>query len=192
MTEETVVAPPSANQRKYLLVYLLASVGISSAIYYFPDYTLLELLTARHSAGLLRLLGLQVQNYAVSGASFLDGFEIVRDCTGVQVLAFFAGLVLPAKGISTLKKALMVFTASTGLYVVNVARIAVQILMYHSGLLEWTEIHDLFGRLLSGMAVFAMVMIYAAIVPEFKEFLLGILSSVVSRKTWSLSPTTQQ
>jgi exosortase/archaeosortase len=40
----------------------------------------------------------------VSGLSF--GYEIIRDCTGIQVIAVFAGLILPLPRGTWSRKAL--------------------------------------------------------------------------------------
>lgn len=156
----------------YLPLYLFACVGIALAIYYLPDYTFLEELTAKYSAGLSGLFGVHVHRQHVQGSVVLNGFRIVKDCTGVQVLAFLAGLLLPARNVPAVKKALMLSTASSGLLVTNAFRIAVQIVTYHLGILQWMIAHDVFGWIASVMVMFTLVVTYARLVPEFEEFLL--------------------
>ncbi len=176
----------NGKHRHRLTMYLLAFAGISISIYYLPDYRPLEEVTARYSAGILEWLGYSTTSFNKGNTIFLDNFEIAKDCTGIQALAFLAGLVLPARGIHTLKKTLMLSTAATGLLVINSLRIALQVIAYRSGILEWAAAHDLLGRILSGFAIFLTIMIYTSLVPEFREFLLETFSGTGFRRLGSL------
>ena len=173
------------RQEHQLVIYLLAFAGISISIYYLPDYRPLEELTARYSAGILQWLGFPA-TILKGSTNFLDNFEIAKDCTGIQALAALAGLVLPARRIHSLKKILMLSTAATGLLVINSLRIALQVVTYRLGILEWAAAHDLLGRILSGSAIFLTIMIYASLVPEFREFLLETFSGTAVRRLGSL------
>ena len=171
-------ASSSPDKSFYLPLYLFACAGIALAIYYLPDYTFLEELTARYSAGLSGLFGVQLRYWHDQGSVVLNGFRIVKDCTGVQVLAFLGGLLLPAGHVPVVKKVLVLSTASSGLLVVNALRIAVQIVTYHLGIFHWTVAHDVFGWIASVAVMFTLVVAYAKLVPEFEEFLLDAVASI--------------
>jgi len=151
---------------------------ISLAIYYLPSFKLLEISTASHSSKLLRALGFDSRSYMLDSRAIVDGFEIEKDCTGVQVFALLAGLVLPVPLISVRRKLLLLSATAVAIYVLNVVRIALQIWLYYGNILPWTSVHDSFGRVLAAFSVFALILVTAKIFPEYEQFLLRIFSVI--------------
>jgi len=68
---------------------------IAAGLYYLPNYNFLERWTAYHSALLLRLMGMEGTYGVVNGLPYVNEFQIVTECTGIQVVAIFAGILLP-------------------------------------------------------------------------------------------------
>jgi exosortase/archaeosortase len=73
-------------------------------MYYVPNYFFLEKATADHTAFLLNSLGMGVKTKVVSESVFLANIKIVKDCTGVQVVAVFFGILLPLPNAPWKKK----------------------------------------------------------------------------------------
>jgi exosortase/archaeosortase family protein len=161
-----------------VIAYALVATIISLAIYYLPDYTPLEISIANHSSWLLHALGFESRIHMFDSSVLVDGFVIERDCTGIQVLAVFAGLVLPVPSITGRRKLILLSSVALATYALNVARIVLQIRLYYGNLLSWGSVHDFFGRLLAIFSVFVLVLVTAKAFPEFKQFLMRTVAIV--------------
>jgi len=113
-------------------------------VYYLPNYFLLEKLIADHTASFLNAFGLQVQTRVIGEHVFLADIEIVKDCTGVQVIAVFLGIIIPIPKATVKKKLLALTVISISLYVANLLRIALEFslvyLIFYLG--PWRTIHS--------------------------------------------------
>jgi hypothetical protein len=78
-----------------VMPYMAAAALIILGVYFLPNYLFLEVWTANHAAYLLSLIGMDARVIINGGAAFLDGIHIVRECTGIQVIAVFMGLLIP-------------------------------------------------------------------------------------------------
>jgi len=88
------VEPKTHPPRKVVLTYVVAAAAIIVVVYYLPNYFFLEKLVADHAAVLLNAAGLQVQTELVGENVLLANIKIVKDCTGVQVIAVFLGMII--------------------------------------------------------------------------------------------------
>src|SRR3989304_9144737 len=86
--------------------YVTAAVSISWAIYFAPEYFWLEKIPADWSAGLLNLMGIVAYSWISGSKAFVNEFEVSQDCTGIQVIAVFAGILIPLPRVGWKRKTL--------------------------------------------------------------------------------------
>ncbi|UCE44203.1 MAG: archaeosortase/exosortase family protein [Candidatus Bathyarchaeota archaeon] len=161
--------------------YLLAAVTIVLIIYYLPNYFFLEEATAHHTAFLLNIVGVDVQSKVVGNRAFVDQIRIVKDCTGIQVLAVFLGLILPLPNASLKKKALALLILSGILYVANILRITLEFWLVYFNVLPWILAHYPLSLVLGVVGVFLLVLVADCLLPEFGELLYQIARCVKRR-----------
>jgi len=157
-----------------IILYILTALLIVLIIYYVPDYFFLERTTADHTAFLLNAVGVDVQSKAVGDKAFLNEIEIVKDCTGIQVIAVFLGLFIPLPNASLKKKLLTLFVLSVILHVANVLRIALEFWLVHFDVLPWTLVHYPLSLLFGILGVLFLVLVTDRLLPEFGNFIFYI------------------
>jgi exosortase/archaeosortase family protein len=162
---------------KKLISYIAASVTIILIIYYLPNYFFLEKATADHTAFLLNVLGMNVQTRVVSENVFLANIKIVKDCTGVQVIAVFFGMLIPIPKAPLKKKLLTLGIVSILLYAANVVRIALEFSLVYLNILPWFLAHYPLSLLLGIIGVLTMVFVANRLLPEFGGFLFNTTRS---------------
>jgi exosortase/archaeosortase family protein len=163
----------SHHPRNFVL-YIAAATIIILVVYYLPNYFFLERATADHSAFLLNSLGIHVETKIVGEDVFLAEVKIVKDCTGVQVIAVFLGLLLPLPNAHWKKKLLALSIVSIVLYVANVLRIALEFSLVHLKVLPWFLAHYPLSLLLGIIGVFILVIVTDRLMPEFKDCLFQV------------------
>jgi exosortase/archaeosortase family protein len=161
--------------RQWALPYAIAAATIALSVYYMPNYFFLERATADHAASLLNLLGANVQTYIVGQTAFLENIRVVKECTGVQVIAVFLGLLIPLPGASWRMKLLTLATATASVYVANVLRIALEFWLVYNGVLPWSLAHYPMSLLLGIIGVAILVLVTDRLLPEFGDFLFGAI-----------------
>ena len=165
---ETKNHPP-----RKIIPYIAAAAVIILIIYYLPNYLFLEKATADHTAFLLNSLGMSVQTKVISGNVFLADIKIVKDCTGVQVIAVFFGLLIPIPNAPLKKKVLTLAVVFTFLYVANVLRIALEFCLVYFNVLPWFLAHYPLSLLLGIIGVLMLVFVTDHLLPEFGDFILN-------------------
>ncbi|MEM2896987.1 MAG: exosortase/archaeosortase family protein [Candidatus Bathyarchaeia archaeon] len=153
------------------IIYTLLAILISIMIYYLPDYSFLEFITAQHSAVMLNLIGIQAKAWSIGNKAFLNEVQIVRDCTGIQVIAVFMGILLPLPKASWRRKLLAVAIVAISVYLANVARIALEIWLLYNGILPWSLAHYPLGIVLGVFSVAFLVIVANFFIPEISEFI---------------------
>jgi exosortase/archaeosortase family protein len=156
-----------------IIPYMFAAAIIILMIYYLPNYFFLEKATADHTAFLLNSLGMGVKTKVVSENVFLANIKIVKDCTGVQVIAVCFGMLIPIPNAPLKKKLLTLVIVSTFLYVSNVLRIALEFSLVYLKILPWSLAHYPLSLLLGIIGVFMLVFVSYHLLPEFGDFLLS-------------------
>jgi exosortase/archaeosortase family protein len=157
-----------------IIPYIAAAAIIILIIYYLPNYFFLEKATADHTALLLNSLGMSVQTKVISENVFLANIKIVKDCTGVQVIAVFFGMLMPIPNAPLKKKLLTLVIVSTFLYAANVLRIALEFCLVYLNVLPWSLAHYPLSLLLGIIGVFILVFVTDHLLPEFGDFLLDV------------------
>ncbi len=168
-TLETKNHPP-----RKIIPYIAAAAIIILIIYYLPNYFFLEKATADHTAFLLNSLGMSVQTKVISENVFLADIKIVKDCTGVQVIAVFFGMLIPIPNAPLKKKLLTLVIVSTFLYVANVLRIALEFSLVYLNILPWFLAHYPLSLLLGIIGVLILVFVTDHLLPEFGDFLFNV------------------
>jgi exosortase/archaeosortase family protein len=156
-----------------IVPYVAVAVIIISIVYYLPNYFFLEKATADHTAFLLNSLGMSVQTMVISGKVYLDEIKVVKDCTGVQVIAVFFGMLISIPNAPLKKKLLTIVTISSVLYVANVLRIVLEFSLVYLKILPWSMAHYPLSLLLGIMGVLILVFIADYLLPEFGDFLFN-------------------
>ncbi len=163
------------NPHQRAMLYAIAAALIVLTIYYIPDYLFLERATADHAASLLNSLGAQVESNTIGGSAYLEDIRVVRDCTGIQVMAVFVGLLIPLPNAPWGKKLLAIATVVASVYVANVLRIALEFWLVFYGILPWSLAHYPLSLLLGVVGVAILVLVTDRMLPEFGTFLLRTL-----------------
>lgn len=165
-----------------VFVYGVLAALIILIIYYLPNYFFLEKAIADHSAFLLNSAGVQVQTKVVGESVFLENIKIVKDCTGVQVLAVFFGMLLPLPNAAWRKKLLALAVICLILYAANVLRIVLEFSLVYFNILPWSLAHYPLSLLLGVIGVLVLVFVTDRLLPEFAQFFLSIARGWSVRK----------
>jgi len=161
------------SPHKIILYFIVAAI-IILAVYYVPNYFFLEKATAEHTAFLLGTFGIHVQTRVVNGSVFLENIKIVKDCTGIQVIAVFLGLIIPVRNAPLKKKILSLAILSVLLYAANLLRIGLEFSLVYLDVLPWALAHYPLSLLLGIIGVFLLVFVANRLMPEFGDFLFNV------------------
>jgi exosortase/archaeosortase family protein len=173
MPKSIMLETNNSPLRKILLFVIPATVIILT-IYYLPNYFFLEKATADHTAFFLNSLGIRVQTNVVNESVFLANIKIVKECTGVQVIAIFVGILLPLPNAPWKKKLLTLVIVSTILYAANLLRIALEFSLVYFDILPWSLAHYPLSLLLGIIGVIMLVFVADRLLPEFADFLHNV------------------
>ncbi len=159
-----------------LVLYLCIAVIVTLLVYFLPQPFILAIPTAYVSAILLTWIGVP----SVITVDWLHGavyvavigfqqFQIVRECTGIQVIAVFAGLILPLPRGTWPRKILAVIVVTIMLFVANVLRVVYEIWLVYLGILPWELAHYPMSFVLGVVGVFILCIVAIVLVPGFIE-----------------------
>ena len=156
---------------RFVLVYVAAFLGLALAIYYIPDYSLLEAMTAEHSAGILNAIGIPAYSTVVGNGAYVNKVQIVRECTGIQVIAIFAGLLLPLPRVEWQTKLKAIVVLGFSVYIANVIRVVLELWLLYAGILPWSMAHGPVGAVLGVITVFIFFLVSDRFIPQIGVFL---------------------
>lgn len=159
----------------------MAAVSIAWVIYDVPNYFWFEKMTADWAAGLLNLMGVTANSWASAGKAFLNEFEVTQECTGIQVIAVFAGILLPLPKVGWVKKALAMVIVALSVFGANLVRIALQVWLLYVGIFPWSWIHYPGGLILGVISVTFLVIVADRFIPEIGDFAESALGSLFPR-----------
>jgi exosortase/archaeosortase family protein len=163
---------------KNFLIYGVLSITIILVVYYVPNYFLLENSVANHSASLLSLLGINAPVQYVGDSVLIGNYAVIKDCTGIQVIAVFIGLILPLPKVSVKKKIMSLVLLSGIVYVANILRLILEYYLVSAGILPWSIAHYPLSLILGVFGVFLLVLVNDRIMPEFGEFVFSFTEKV--------------
>ncbi len=159
-----------------LVLYLIIAITITLLVYFLPQPFILGIPTAVVSA--VFLTWVSVPSFAlidwINGIVyvFVIGFQqyqIVRECTGIQVIAVFMGLILPLPRGTWSRKILAVIVVTIILFFANVARVVFEIWLVYMGILPWEMAHYPMSFILGVVGVFVLCIVAILLVPGFIE-----------------------
>ena len=179
------------NQRKRwrsILLYAVAAVALAAGLYYLPDYFMLEKITADSSAALLNLIGIPAESWVRDHRAFVNEFEIERMCTGVQVITVFVGILVPLRHVQWKRKLTAIASVVVLVFLANVARIALEVVLLYKGILPWSLAHYPTGLILGVFSVTFLVIVLDVFIPEIGDYAIGAIESFLPRRTSSASP----
>jgi exosortase/archaeosortase family protein len=169
--------------------YLIIGAALSLVLYYLPDYFILEKMTADHSAALLNWIGIHAASWVRDSRAFVNEFEIERMCTGVQVTAVFAGILVPFPRISWKRKAAAIGSVAILVYFANIGRIALEVLLLYKGILPWYLAHYPTGLILGVFSVAFLVLVLDLFIPEIGDYAVRVVESVAPRRGSQTTPS---
>jgi len=111
--------------------------------------------------------------WEAGGKAFLNELWVERVCTGIQVVAVFAGMILPLPKISWRRKLFAVVLVAIAVHFANIACIALEIWLLYSGLLPWDLAHYPTGLILGIFSVAFLVIATDYFVPEFGDLIMA-------------------
>ncbi len=155
--------------------------GIALAVYYIPNYFLLEKVIAEHSAILMGIIGIKATVWYLGDRVFLNQFEIQRMCTGVQVIAVFLGIVVAMPKVALKKRALAFGIVAVSIYLANVGRIAFEIWLLYNGILPWSLAHYPTGLILGVFAVSFLIVVADHFIPEIGDLAFSAFNGFKKR-----------
>jgi len=168
-----------------IIQYVLIASALSILIYYLPNYYMLEKITADHSAALLNWIGISAKSWTRDGRAFVNEFEIERMCTGIQVTAVFAGLLVPFPKISWKRKLAGIGSVAVLVYLANIGRIALEVVLLYKGILPWYLAHYPTGLILGVFSVAFLVIALDYFIPEFGDYAMRAMDSVLPKRSTS-------
>jgi exosortase/archaeosortase family protein len=168
----------SNSSFKSFAIYLSLAVSIILIVYYVPDYYFLESTIAIHSSTILSFFGLEAPLRFFDGLALVGNYAVVKDCTGVQVMAVFLGLLLPLPGVSWLRKVLSLVLLGGLLYTANVFRVVLEYYLVDAKILPWSLAHYPLSLVLGIVGVFFLVLVNNKVIPEFGEYFFSMTKRV--------------
>ena len=165
----------------YVFLYVTTFSILAFTIYLLPDYSILEAMIAEHSAGILNAMGISAESLVVGNAAYVNNVQIVRECTGIQVVAVFAGLLLPLPGASWQTKVKAIVVLGFAVYIANVVRVAIELWLLYAGLLPWSLAHGSLGTVLGVVTVFIFFLVSDRFIPQIGVFLGDVADWVSDR-----------
>ena len=161
---------------KALVLYLCIAIIVTVIVYFAPQPFFLAIPTAALSAVMLNAIGVPASMVvdwlnaivSVAVAGFQE-FQIVRECTGIQVIAVFAGLILPLPRGTWRRKILAVIVVTIMLFIANVLRVVYEVWLVYWGILPWELAHYPMSFILGVVGVFILCIVAIVMVPGFIE-----------------------
>ena len=172
-----------------ITVYVLVMVALSAGLYYLPNYFVLEKITADHSAVLLNWIGIPATSFAKNGRAFVNEFEIERMCTGIQVTAIFAGILIPFPRIAWKRKVTAIVSVAVLIYFANIGRIALEIWLLYAGILPWYLAHYPTGLILGVFSVAFLVIVLDHFIPEIGDYAVKATQMLLPRRASAATPS---
>jgi len=157
------------------LIYFSLAIAIIVIVYYVPNYYFLESAVASHSSMILSLLGLQAPFRLVDGFALVGNYVVARECTGIQVMAIFLGLILPLPRVSWIKKVFSLSLLGGLLYGANLFRVVLEYYLVDAGILPRSLAHYPLSLVLGIIGVFLLVLVNNKLVPEFGEYIFSLV-----------------
>ncbi len=181
--------PTKESRLRAIVVYVFVMVVLSASLYYLPNYFILEKITADQSAALLNWIGIPAASRVIEGRAFVNEFEIERMCTGIQVTAIFAGILIPFPKIAWRRKATAIASVAVLIYFANIGRIVLEVWLLYAGILPWYLAHYPTGLILGIFSVAFLVIVLDHFIPEIGDYTIKAVEMLLPRRASTASPS---
>jgi exosortase/archaeosortase family protein len=189
MGDRPLSTPTKDTRLRDVVVYVFLMGVLSASLYYLPDYFILEKITADHSAMLLNWIGIPAASHAVGSRAYVNEFEIERMCTGIQVTAIFAGILIPFPKIVWRRKATAIASVAVLIYFANIGRIALEVWLLYNGILPWYLAHYPTGLILGIFSVAFLVIVLDHFIPEIGDYAIKATELLLPKRAGAVSPS---
>ncbi|MBU7017392.1 MAG: exosortase/archaeosortase family protein [Theionarchaea archaeon] len=159
--------------------YVVKSCIIAMLFYVLFSYLPVERVTSDFTAQVLNSFGISAESYEEAGRIYLEYLQISIDCTALEIMAIFLGLILAAKSTLTKRVLFSLFTFFC-VFFANIARISIVYYLLEKGI-PWYLAHDLFSGGLSIAAGIAFLMLSEHYLPQINENLYTLLDAAETR-----------
>lgn len=160
------------------VIYVSLAITITLLVYYIPNYYFLKSSIATFSSSILSLLGLSAPIQNFESHVILGNYEIVKECTGIQVIAVFLGLIVPFPKGSWRKKTLSLTILSALVYISNLFRVILEYWLIENQILPYSIAHYPLSLIIGIIGVFFLVLINNLIIPEFSDYIFTIIKKI--------------
>lgn len=164
------------NLRNESVMYVVKAGIIAGVIYVVFTFLPSERVTSDITAYVLNMFGIAAESYEEGGRIYLEYLQISIDCTALEIIAIFLGLILAVKGVLT-RKVIFSVTGASAVFVANIARISVVYYFLEKGVPWWIG-HDVFSGGLSILAGMLFLMASEQYLPQINEHLYTLLDGV--------------
>ena len=152
----------------------MLAASISVMIFYLPDYFLLEIITAKTSAIICESIGMRPIVIILDNHVFLNDFLVSRECTSIQIVALFAGLILLLPSASISKRTTTLALIFGLVFMINVLRISLTLWLDFLWSCEWALIHYPLSFGVGVVTTLALVLLLLKILPELRFYSTGL------------------
>lgn len=157
------------------LRYVVCASLIALFIYVVASLLPVEKWTSHFTARLVTFLGIPATSYAEHGRIYLEYLQISIDCTALEIIALFLGLILAAP--APLSKRLIFSTiGAVTVFVANILRIGTVYYLLEKGI-PWYAAHDLFSATLAILAGVLFLTVSEHYLPQINENLYLLLDA---------------
>jgi exosortase/archaeosortase family protein len=156
-------------------MYVVKAAVLSCVCYVGFSLFPLERLTSDVTAHVLNGVGIAAESYEQQGRIYLEYLQISIDCTALEIIAIFLGLILAVKA-PLFKRIIFSVTGSAAVFVVNILRICIVFYLLEQKI-PWWLAHDLFSGGLSIMAGVVFLVISEHYMQQINENLYTLLDA---------------
>lgn len=160
------------------LLYVVKASLIAGLFYAGFSLFPLERVTSEYTAAVLTWAGIPAETYEQHGRIYLEYLQISMDCTALEIVAIFLGLILAVTS-SLRKRIIFAVFGSAAVFLVNIGRISTVYYLLERGV-PWYLAHDLFSGVLSILAGMLFLLISEHYLPEINKNLYTLLDAVES------------
>jgi len=163
------------NPRSESVLYVVKAGIIAGIVYVGSRILPAERVTSDVTAAVLNFFGIVTESYEQAGRIYLEYLQISIDCTALEIIAIFLGLILAVKASRT-RKVIFSVTGSSAVFLANIARISVVYYLLEKGV-PWWIAHDLFSGGLSILAGMLFLVVSEQYLPQINENLYTLLDA---------------
>lgn len=156
--------------------YIVKAAVIAGVVYGIARLLPVEEVTSSVTANVLTRLGVPAVSYEQYGRVYLGYLYISIDCTALEVVAIFLGLILAAK-TNWVKKLIFSVFVSVTVCVANIARISmVYYFLEHD--IPWYIAHDIFSGGLAIVSGMLFLVVSERYMPQINQNLYTLLERI--------------